>query len=148
MRYIVVKGAPRCRRMRCAVTVPCLSWGNAPSSRRSESFKGAPYWRREALQRHAFEQVCFLPLLLPLLLLPLLLLFLIFFVGVRIVRTRVPLFCKSGQNDVLWSLWDIKRRRLTFYLFFLRHPKMTLFRTASVQNDVVLGCPQDLKKIL
>ena len=35
--------------------------------------------------------------------------FFFFFLGaVAFARTRVPVCWTSGQNDVVWSLWDIK----------------------------------------
>ena len=107
-------------------------------------------------QAHAFDDVC----LFPLLLLLSLLLLAFFFAVVTIAGTRVPVCCNSGQNNVVWSLWDIKQRRFGLFYFFKSLPKKKLFGTKSLiqmtsfwisdlkqfQNDVVLGCVCELKK--
>ena len=78
-----------------------------------------------------------------------------------IAGTEVPVFCKSDQNDVVWSLWDIKRCCFgIFILFFKTYTKRhhfgfkSLIQTTSFcisdlkqfQNDVVLNCSAVKKK--
>ena len=74
----------------------------------------------------------------------------------RFAGTRV-LVCWNS-NDVIWSLWDIKRRRFGLFYFFKTPPKTTSFGTKSriqttsfwiselkqFQNDVILdfGSPK------
>ena len=45
-----------------------------------------------------------------------------------IAGTEVPVCCKPDQNNVVWSFWDIKRRRFGFFIFFFK----------PIQNNVVL----------
>ena len=117
--------------------------------------------RRETLHRHTIDQVCILPLLLPLsLLLRLVFVFFFSFLGaITFAGTRV-LVCWNS-NDVVWSLWDIKRRRFGLFYFFKTPPKTTSFGTKSLiqttsfwisdlkqfQNDVVLdfGSPKQCR---
>ena len=117
--------------------------------------------RCEALHRHTIDQVCILPLLLPLsLLLRLVFVFFFPFLGaIRFAGTGV-LVCWNS-NDVIWSIWDIKRRRFGLFKFFKTPPKTTSFGTKSLiqttsfwisdlkqfQNDVVLdfGSPKQCR---
>ena len=105
--------------------------------------------RHKALHRHAIYQVCILSLLLSL---SLFLRLVFFFLGVvTFAGTRVLVCWNSGQNDVVWSLWDIKRRCFALFYFFKpppppSPPKRHRFgmcrelkkNTAAFQNDVVL----------
>ena len=114
--------------------------------------------RHKALHRHSIDQVYvfFLFFFLFFLFFFRFLFFFVwfFFLGVvTFAGTRVLVCWNSGQNDVVWSLWDIKRRRFGFFFIFLKLlPKRHRFgmcrelkkKTAAFQNDVVLyhKCPK------
>ena len=91
----------------------------------------APSLRREALHKRASVQVSILPQILFFFFI-----FLFFFLFVfpfflpasGIAETEVPVCCKPDQNDVVWSLWDSKRRRFGFFIFIFK----------PIQNNIVL----------
>ena len=59
-------------------------------------------------------------------------LFFFFLAAITIARTRVPVCCNTSQNDVVWSLGDIKRCRFDLFYFLKSLPKTTSFGTKSL----------------